>query len=116
MILPTAATSRPCLLLHYGTSLTPLSQIEQTAARSRGGIAPHRRPMRRDEPLECGPARREWAIPSKARAGSHRAGQVSAALTEISRNDRVWSCAATSGERIARAIIVDRGSLDHDGG
>jgi hypothetical protein len=56
------------------------------------------------------------AIPSKARAGSHRAGQVSAALTEISRNDRVWSYDATSGERIARATIVNRGSLDHDGG
>jgi hypothetical protein len=55
-------------------------------------------------------------ILSKVRAGYRQAGQPSASLTEISRNDRVWSCDATSGERIARATIVDRGSLDHDAG
>jgi len=45
MILPAAATSRPCLLLHYGTSLTPFVPDRAKSARSRGSTAPHRRPM-----------------------------------------------------------------------
>ena len=49
-------------------------------------------------------------VPSKARAGHRGDDRVSASLTEISGNDRVWSCDATSGERIAHATIVDRGS------